>query len=92
MAQRSPARTAASPVVYVRPGLPPFLLLNAEHDHVNLPPMAEELHRELVAHGVESCCVRVAGRNHNSLMFRVIEREDPAARLILDFVRRHAGP
>ncbi len=38
------ARLAASPLHYVRPGLPPFLFLNAEKDLPLLPKMAEEMH------------------------------------------------
>ena len=37
-------RLAASPIHYVRPGLPPFLFLNADKDLPLLPKMAEEMH------------------------------------------------
>jgi acetyl esterase/lipase len=82
-------RDAASPVNHVRPGLPPFLLLSAEHDLPSLPPMAEEFHQALLAQGNESWLVRVPKRNHNSIMFDAFEDRDPVARTMLQFIRRH---
>jgi acetyl esterase/lipase len=81
-------RQAASPVHHVRPGLPPFLLLIAEKDLPILPEMAQEMHQTLLAHGCKSCLLQFNNRNHNSLMFKAIERGDPVARAIVDFVRR----
>jgi acetyl esterase/lipase len=80
-------RLAASPVHYVRPGLPPFLFLNAEKDLPSLPRMAEEMHEALLREGCESHLMRIERRNHNSICFRAIETNDPAAKAILEFIR-----
>jgi hypothetical protein len=81
-------RAAASPVNHVRPGLPPFLLVSAESDLPALPLMADEFDRALRQAGNQSRRLTVKGRNHNSVMFRAIEADDPVAAAILEFVRR----
>ncbi len=85
------ARDAASPINYVRPGMPPFLLFSAEHDLPSLPPMADELHQALLAQGNESWLIRVPRRNHNSIMFDAFEESDPVAQAMLQFIRRHTA-
>jgi acetyl esterase/lipase len=83
-------RADASPVRHVRPGLPPFLIFSAENDLPTLPAMAEGFHRALGEHGCDAQLVKVEDRNHNSIMFRAVERQDPVAAAMLDFIRRHA--
>jgi acetyl esterase/lipase len=83
-------REDASPVNHVRPGLPPFLLFTAENDLPALPGMARELRDALLAQGCEAELVEVKERNHNSILFRAVEPQDPVAHAILEFVRRHA--
>lgn len=80
------ARWEASPVKHVRQGLPPFLLLTAEKDLPLLPGMADEFHQTLLEHGVASQRLCIEKRNHNSILFRAIEPNDPVARAILDFI------
>jgi acetyl esterase/lipase len=82
-------RGAASPVNHVHPGLPPFLLLNAENDLPTLPDMAQEFGEALRKAGGEVRLLTVKGRNHNSIMFRAIERDDTSAAAVLEFVRSH---
>ena len=84
-------RQDASPIEHVQAGLPPFLLLCAEHDLPTLPEGAVEFQRALSARGVEVGLLRIRQRNHNSIMFRAIEPTDPVARVILEFVWRHAS-
>jgi acetyl esterase/lipase len=81
------ARLAASPIHYVRPGLPPFLFLNAEKDLPLLPKMAEEMHEALLKAGCDSRLLRIERRNHNSICFHAVETNDPAAKAILEFIR-----
>jgi acetyl esterase/lipase len=83
------ARLAASPLHYVRPGLPPFLFLNAEKDLPLLPKMAEEMHEALLQEGCESHLLRIERRNHNSICFHAVETNDPAAKAILEFIHFH---
>jgi acetyl esterase/lipase len=84
-------RADASPVNHVRPGLPPFLILSAEHDLPGLPGMAEEFHCALVGQGCDSRLLEIQERNHSSILFRAIEPHDPAARAILEFIHRHCS-
>jgi acetyl esterase/lipase len=83
-------RAAASPVNHVHPGLPPFLLLNAENDLPTLPEMADEFAEALRKAGGDVRQLTVRGRNHNSIMFRAIERDDPAAAAMLEFIKQLA--
>ena len=83
-------RAGASPLWHVRPGLPPFLLLTAENDLPALPERAEEFRAALCAAGCDVRLRMVADRNHNSIMFRAIAADDPAARETVAFIRRHA--
>ncbi len=82
-------RADASPLYHVRPGLPPFLLFSAENDLPILPEMAVEFYQALRAQQCEAQLIRVADRNHNSIMFRAIELADPVAQELVAFIRRH---
>jgi acetyl esterase/lipase len=82
-------RQNASPLNYVRPGLPPFLIMVAEHDLPSLPGMADEFHDALVRSGCDAKLMRFERRNHNSLMFTATRLEDPAAAAMLDFIQAH---
>jgi acetyl esterase/lipase len=82
-------RADASPVNHVRPGLPPFLILSAENDLPTLPEMAEEFHGALLDQGCDARLLKVAARNHNSILFRAVEPEDAVARAVLEFIRGH---
>jgi acetyl esterase/lipase len=85
-------RAAASPISHARPGLPPFLLVAADHDLPTLSTVAEEFHQALQAQGVEAELMRAENRNHNTVIFRAITEQDPVARAMLDFVHRHDRP
>ena len=52
--------------------------------------LAEEFHQALRGQGCEATLLRVEQRNHSSILFRAIEREDPVARAMVAFIRRHA--
>jgi acetyl esterase/lipase len=82
-------REQASPVTFVHPGVPPFLIMTAEKDLPTLPGMAEEFHKALVRDGCDARLLRFERRNHNSLMFTATRPEDPAAAAVLEFIRSH---
>jgi acetyl esterase/lipase len=82
-------RAAASPVTHVRPGLPPFLILTAQNDLPTLGAMAEEFHHALKEKDCRAELLRVENRNHNSIMFSAIRVDDPVARAVVEFVRKH---
>jgi len=84
-------RADASPSKHVRPGLPPFLLLCAEKDLPALTDMATAFHQALGQQGCNSRLVTVPGSNHNSIIFRAVDRDDPAAREMLAFIREKAA-
>ncbi len=83
-------RAAASPLTHVRPGLPPFLLFSAEKDLPTLPAGAGDFCAALREVGCDACRITVMGRNHNSILFRATEADDPVARAMLEFIHRYA--
>jgi acetyl esterase/lipase len=85
------ARESASPLCHVSAGLPPFLLLYADHDLPLLPDMAEEFAKALKEKKCEVEVVKVEDRNHNNIMFKATSADDPAAKAMLDFIARHGG-
>src|SRR5205085_9479975 len=79
-------RALASPITHVRRGLPPFRIFVAEHDLPTLAKDAESFDAALRQAGCDVKQYRMAKRNHNSLMFSMITRDDPAARAVLEFI------
>jgi hypothetical protein len=53
--------------------------------------MAAEFHDALRRQGCDAQLIRVANRNHNSVLLRAIEADDPVARAMVEFVRQHAA-
>lgn len=81
-------RKRASPVEHVRPGRPPFLIVTAENDLPTLNAMATEFHDALQKHGCQSTLIPVERRNHNSIVFLAIQKHDPVAAAMLDFISK----
>jgi acetyl esterase/lipase len=81
-------RARASPLSHVRRGLPPFLILTAEHDLPNLQDMADEFHRALLRADCKAERRNIARRNHSSVLYSAIRPDDPAARAVLEFLRQ----
>ena len=79
-------REDASPINHVRPGLPPFLIVCAERDLPTLTGMAEDFHQALLANRCNARFLRIANRNHDSVMFHAITPDDPVAREMLEFI------
>jgi acetyl esterase/lipase len=55
---------AASPVTYIRPGAPPFLIMQGDRDTVVPPDQSSELARRLSAAGDPAVLVMVPGAQH----------------------------
>jgi len=55
---------AASPVTYVAPGDPPFLLVDANNDEIVYPQQSKELSWDLGANGVPHLLVQVSQGGH----------------------------
>jgi acetyl esterase/lipase len=83
-------RRDASPMRYVRPGLPPFLLLNPQNELPMLAGMSQDLERMLRLHGCRADRAVIERCNHNSVLFNAIRSSDPTAQAIVGFVHEHA--
>ncbi len=82
-------RADASPINHVGPGLPPFLLINADRDLPLLPEMAADLARALRENKCVVDKVTIKDRWHSTVMFDATSRDDPAAKAMLEFIARH---
>lgn len=80
-------RKAASPLVHVKPGLPPFLVIYAEND---LPYCGKEPSEEFCKALQDNKCrvksLEAKERNHVSLILKVSTEDDPASLALRDFV------
>lgn len=83
----------ASPISYVRPGLPPFLLLNGGLDYYPLRGMTRQFAAELKKNGCEVRTRVLPWRTHETALFDVARLDSDATTraLILDFVEEVAG-
>jgi len=85
----------ASPLYQVRPGLPPFLLVNAGFDIPSLPEMAREFAKALKKEGCKVKTETVAWRTHETVVFDILRQtiESTTRDLIVEFVKEQtAGP
>jgi acetyl esterase/lipase len=84
-------REAASPVCHVCAGLPPFLLLYADMDLPLIPEMTKDFAAALKDKKCDVDRQKVAGRNHNNIVFSAKQADDPVIRAIVEFVGRHGA-
>jgi acetyl esterase/lipase len=82
---------AASPVTYIRPGLPPFLVIVAENDPPGLREQGRRFADLLREAGGEALYISVKGRDHFSIVRRFGPSDDPTAGAIADFIKHHAS-
>jgi acetyl esterase/lipase len=82
-------RRQASPISHVQPGLPPFLVLYAEHDLPRLAEMAKEFDSLLQQNKCDATTKEIKGRNHVSIIFRIPRDGDPSGTAIADFIAKH---
>jgi acetyl esterase/lipase len=82
----------ASPLAHVRPGLPPFLLLNGGLDYPPLLRMTREFAAALKKNGCSVEVKRLSWRTHETLMFDIpnLTADRVTVDRIVDFVERHA--
>jgi acetyl esterase/lipase len=82
----------ASPTRQARGGLPPFLILYADHD---LPGCdrkpAEAFAKALNDKGTKAEAREIAGSNHFKILFSAFVPDDPVCQAILSFIAAHGG-
>ena len=77
----------ASPITYVAPGAPPFLILYAEGESKSLQRQSQRLHEALSRHGVRSDLVVVPGENHCRIVLTLSRSDKTSAPAIVHFVK-----
>jgi acetyl esterase/lipase len=82
-------RKHASPLVHVRPGLPPFLVLYAQHDLPRLGEMAKEFDSLLQHNRCDVSTKEIRGRTHVSIVSRIPREADPAGAAVAEFIAKH---
>jgi acetyl esterase/lipase len=83
----------ASVVAHVRPGLPPFLLINAGLDYPPLPPMARELAEALRHNGCAVQAETLPWRTHETVVFDILRghADRETVDLIIEFIRNQCS-
>jgi acetyl esterase/lipase len=81
---------AAVPISHVRDGLPPFLILYAEHDPKILRDMASEFEAALKKQKQFAQLVAAPGRNHITELIFFGRQNDPVAEAMTEFLRQYA--
>jgi acetyl esterase/lipase len=79
-------RIALSPITFVRPRLPPFLLIRGKGDRVVPAQQVDDMSLALHAAGVPVKTLTVAGREHIAIFHAITQPGDPAAAAVLTFV------
>jgi acetyl esterase/lipase len=84
-------REAASPICHVSAGLPPFLLLYAEMDLPLIPEMTKDFAAALKDKKCSTDVEKIAGRNHNNIVFDSKKADDPVIKPIVAFIEHHTS-
>ena len=82
----------AAPLTHVHKGLPPFLLLYAELELPKVDEMAQEFGKGLKAAGDAVEVERIPGCDHNFILFKLDQPNDPAAAALLAFLDKYGVP
>jgi acetyl esterase/lipase len=81
----------ASPIYNVGDKHPPFLLVYAETDYLTLDWMAQKMCQALKDHKCEASLLKMADRDHISIIKKMIEAGDPTQQAVLDFVKKQTA-
>jgi acetyl esterase/lipase len=79
----------ASPIYNVSAKHPPFLILYGDADFLTLDWMAENMGKALEKAKCEVTTRKMDSRNHYTIMYNMLEDEDPTRTALLDFVKKH---
>jgi acetyl esterase/lipase len=80
------SRKSASPLTHVRGGVPPMLILYAENEPAFFGADAKALCGALKKAGNAAVVKMQADRNHGTIMGRIVNEDDPARKLIVEFI------
>jgi acetyl esterase/lipase len=82
----------ASPLEHVRGNHPPFLILYGDRDFPTCDVFSERMCQALTDAKCEASTVKVKDRDHISIIKRMLNDGDPAARAIVEFIGKHSDP
>jgi acetyl esterase/lipase len=81
----------ASPLVHVRPGLPPFMILYADKDLIGCDRgPSEAFCKALKGKKAEARTLEIKNSNHFSIILSATRADTDVSNAIVDFVRTHA--
>lgn len=80
------ARAAASPINLVQEGLPPFLLIYADDDFLNVIRDAEDMQVALVDLGVDAIRAEIPERDHFTVAQQIGVPNDPATQVLVEWI------
>jgi acetyl esterase/lipase len=84
--------TTASPGRQARAGLPPFLLLYADHDLPGCDKKpAEAFAKALREKGTKAEAREISGSNHYKMILSTLVEDNPECQAILSFIATHTG-
>jgi acetyl esterase/lipase len=84
-------RKDASPIHHVNGKHPPFLIVYAESDFPTCDEMSEGFCKVLRQHQCSACTVKIADRDHNTIIIRLYQENDPAQEAMLEFLTKQTG-
>jgi dipeptidyl aminopeptidase/acylaminoacyl peptidase len=84
----NPELRAASPVTYVAPGDPPFLILHSDNDRIVYPQQSKELAWDLAANHVPFQFISVHGAGHEFDQPGGSPNPGDIARIVVDYFIR----
>ena len=81
---------AASPLTHATGKHPPFLIAYADNDFANLDTMAIDLNAALAKNESPATLMKLADRNHYTIVFNLVNLADPLHKAVGDFIGKHA--
>lgn len=78
----------ASPIAHASGKLPPFLIAYADNDYPQLDAMAEDMHAELKKNDCRTSLLKLADRNHFSIITKIVGPSDPLHQAVSEFMRK----
>jgi acetyl esterase/lipase len=79
----------AGPIHHCKEDCPPFLIIYAEKELLNLGQMAEDFYKALKDKKCPAEIIQVKKRNHMSIIVSASVEDDPATEAILKFIATH---